>query len=134
MNSKLNHAVAICDPLELEHPDSFLDVQVPYPKALPHDVIVRVEAVSINPADMRARLRKQKDNRINVLGWDVAGTIVEKGNDKQIKWTSFDADGSIWLDLELSFSDVITKNASEESASIKNTLIEILHQIGRAHV
>jgi zinc-binding alcohol dehydrogenase family protein len=81
MNSKLNHAVVICIPLELAHPDSFLDVQVPYPKALPHDVIVRVEAVSINPADMRARLRKQKDNRINVLGWDVAGTIVEKGNE-----------------------------------------------------
>ncbi|MHA3050718.1 zinc-binding alcohol dehydrogenase family protein, partial [Acinetobacter sp. ANC 4639] len=81
MNSKLNHAVAICDPLALEHPDSFLDVQIPYPKALPNDVIVRVEAVSINPADMRARLRKKKDNQMNVLGWDVAGTIVEKGHE-----------------------------------------------------
>lgn len=79
MNSKLNHAVAICDPLELEHPDSFLDVQVPYPTALPQDVIVKVEAVSINPADMRARLRKKKDHQMTVLGWDVAGTIVEIG-------------------------------------------------------
>ena len=43
MNSKINYAVAICEPLELEHPDSFLDVQVPYPQALPHDVIVKVQ-------------------------------------------------------------------------------------------
>ncbi|WP_394556070.1 zinc-binding alcohol dehydrogenase family protein [Acinetobacter baumannii] len=80
MNSKINYAVAICEPLELEHPDSFLDVQVPYPQALPHDVIVKVQAISINPADTRARRRKTKDNQITVLGWDVVGTITEIGS------------------------------------------------------
>jgi len=80
MNSKINYAVAICEPLELEHPDSFMDVQIPYPKALPHDVIVKVQAISINPADTRARRRKTKDNQTTVLGWDVAGTIIEIGS------------------------------------------------------
>ena len=32
--------------------------------------------------------------------------IVEKGNNKEIKWTSYDADGSIWLDLQLSFKKI----------------------------
>ena len=54
--------------------------------------------------------------------------IIEKGNNKEIKWTSYDADGSIWLDLQLSYADVLKKNTAEESGSIKNTLIEILHQ------
>lgn len=54
--------------------------------------------------------------------------IVEKGKNKEIKWTSYDADGSIWLDLQLSYNDILVKNPEQESQSIKNTLIEILHQ------
>lgn len=54
--------------------------------------------------------------------------IVEKGNNKEIKWMSYDADGSIWLDLQILFADILKKNTAEESESIKNTLIEILHQ------
>jgi zinc-binding alcohol dehydrogenase family protein len=80
MDSKINYAVAICEPVELEHPDSFMDVQIPYPEALPHDVIVKVQAISVNPADMRARYRKMKDNQISVLGWDVSGIIVDAGS------------------------------------------------------
>lgn len=54
--------------------------------------------------------------------------IIEKGINKEIKWTSYDADGSVWLDVQLSFADILKKNTAEESESIKNTLIEILHQ------
>jgi mevalonate kinase len=54
--------------------------------------------------------------------------IVGKGKNKEIKWTSYDADGSIWLDLQLSFDNILKKNILEESESVKNTLIEILHQ------
>jgi mevalonate kinase len=54
--------------------------------------------------------------------------IVEKGTQQEIKWTSYDADGSVWLDVQLSFADILKKNTAEESESIKNTLIEILHQ------
>ena len=54
--------------------------------------------------------------------------IVEKGTHQEIKWTSYDADGSVWLDVQLSFADILKKNTAEESESIKNTLIEILHQ------
>jgi len=54
--------------------------------------------------------------------------IVEKGKNKEIKWTSYDADGSIWLDEQFSFDDILKKNTADESESVKNTLIEILHQ------
>lgn len=54
--------------------------------------------------------------------------IIEKGINQEIKWTSYDADGSLWLDVQLSFHDILKKNTLGESESIKNTLIEILHQ------
>ncbi|HSD08583.1 GYDIA family GHMP kinase [Flavobacterium sp.] len=51
--------------------------------------------------------------------------IVEKGNNQEIKWTSYDADGNIWFDeiIPISF---ITSSISVEEESVKNTLIRIL--------
>ena len=54
--------------------------------------------------------------------------IVEKTKNQVIKWISYDADGSIWIDFQLSFQDILKKNTLGESESVKNTLIEILHQ------
>lgn len=54
--------------------------------------------------------------------------IVEKGGNQEIKWTSFDSDGSIWLEETLSFEDIFNKKISNTTASKRNTLMEILHQ------
>lgn len=81
MKNYINNAVIIREPLDLDHPDVFLDAQIPYPILQPKDLIVKVEAISINPADTRARLRKTKDGQNTVLGWDVAGKIVEIGSE-----------------------------------------------------
>src|SRR3990170_2234660 len=54
--------------------------------------------------------------------------IIEKGRNQEIKWTSFDSDGSIWFADTFSFNDILKKKTFEETAYIKNTLIEILHE------
>jgi mevalonate kinase len=54
--------------------------------------------------------------------------IIEKGTNQEIKWTSFDSDGSIWLEETVSFEDIFQKNTFESASSKRNTLIEILHQ------
>lgn len=54
--------------------------------------------------------------------------IVETGNSQEISWTSFDSDGSVWLEENFSFLDIIQKNIFQEATSQRNTLIEILHQ------
>ncbi|WP_269226484.1 GYDIA family GHMP kinase [Flavobacterium eburneipallidum] len=54
--------------------------------------------------------------------------MVEKGKNQEIKWTSYDSDGSIWFEDTFSFADIINKNISEEESSKRNTLIEILHE------
>lgn len=53
---------------------------------------------------------------------------IEKGNDKKILWTSKDADGSIWFSDTFSFDDIIDKRKFEKDHTVKNTLIEILHE------
>lgn len=45
---------------------------------------------------------------------------------KKIIWKSYDADGSIWFEDEISFDDLIKKTSFVEN-NIKNTLVEILH-------
>lgn len=57
--------------------------------------------------------------------------IVEKSNNQEIKWTSYDADGSIWFDETIPFTAIVS-TVSLETESIKNTLITILksaHQL-----
>ena len=54
--------------------------------------------------------------------------VVEKGSNQEIQWTSFDSDGSIWLEETLSFEDILQKNIADPATSKRNTLIEILHQ------
>jgi len=52
---------------------------------------------------------------------------VEKNNSQEIKWTSYDADDSIWFDETISLS-IITATTFLETESIKNTLISILRE------
>lgn len=53
--------------------------------------------------------------------------IIEEGDYQEIKWTSYDADGSIWFEEEILFSE-IKEPKNTEIESIKNTLIQILHE------
>lgn len=54
--------------------------------------------------------------------------IVEKGNNQEIKWISYDSDRSIWFEDTFSFDDISNNKISEGANSKRNTLIEILHE------
>lgn len=53
---------------------------------------------------------------------------VEEGNQSQIEWISYDSDNSIWFNDIISFQSIKDKITDDENKSIKNTLIEILHE------
>jgi mevalonate kinase len=53
--------------------------------------------------------------------------IVEKGTNEVINWKSYDADGSIWFEETIPFSEIVTQKNSENE-SVKSTLIAILHE------
>jgi len=59
---------------------SLQDIDLPLPEVLPHDLIVRVEAISVNPVDTKVRKGTAPDAPARVLGWDVAGTVTAVGS------------------------------------------------------
>ena len=76
-------AVALTRYLSIDDPQSLVDVELPDPSApAGFDLLVRVEAVSVNPVDTKVRSPKpQVEAQPKVLGYDAAG-IVEAVGDK----------------------------------------------------
>jgi zinc-binding alcohol dehydrogenase family protein len=56
---------------------SLNDIELPRPSPTGHDLLVRVEAVSVNPVDTKQRKAGSATPR--VLGWDAAGTVEATG-------------------------------------------------------
>ena len=66
-------AVALTRYLPIDDPQSLLDVELETPTATGHDILVRVEAVSVNPVDTKVRAPKpQIEAQPKVLGYDAA--------------------------------------------------------------
>ena len=63
----------------IEEAESLLDVELPIPTPGPRDLLVRVEAVSVNPVDYKIRRSADPGGQPRVLGWDAAGTVVAVG-------------------------------------------------------
>lgn len=57
---------------------TFTDIELPKPSPSGRDLLVKVEAVSVNPVDYKQR-KQASSSRI--LGWDAAGTVVAAGKD-----------------------------------------------------
>lgn len=53
---------------------------------------------------------------------------VESSDNNGILWNSYDADGSCWFEKFISFKTIQNKELTEDTTSIQNTLIEILHE------
>lgn len=73
-------AVALTRYLPIDDPQSLIDIEQPRPVAGEHDLLVRVEAVSVNPVDTKLRSPKpQVEAQPKVLGYDAAGTVEAVG-------------------------------------------------------
>ena len=56
---------------------------------------------------------------------------IENNTEKTIIWKSYDVDGSLWFETEITFEEIIKNQKSEESFLVKNTLIDILHEASK---
>lgn len=74
-------AVAYQQMLPITDAQSLIDVELPQPAPQGRDLLVRVEAVSVNPVDTKIRQRVDPAGADKVLGWDAAGTVVAVGAD-----------------------------------------------------
>lgn len=75
-------AVGLYRYLPVDHAESLIDVEIPKPEATGHDLLVKVEAISVNPVDFKVRAPKDTVEKTpRVLGWDAAGTVAAVGPD-----------------------------------------------------
>ncbi|TAL73135.1 MAG: zinc-binding alcohol dehydrogenase family protein [Rhodanobacter sp.] len=77
-------AVALTRYLPIDDPQSLFDVGLPQPVPGANDLLVQVEAVSVNPVDTKLRAPKpQIEAQPRVLGFDAAGTVTAIGTQVQ---------------------------------------------------
>ena len=76
-------AVALTQYLPINDPQSLFDIELPKPAApASRDLLVRVEAISVNPVDTKVRSPKPNvEKNPRVLGWDAAGVVEAVGSD-----------------------------------------------------
>ncbi len=73
-------AVAFTRPLPVSDPASLVDIELPKPAPAGRDLLVKVEAVAVNPTDTKRRRDPAKtDAQPRVLGFDAAGTVEAVG-------------------------------------------------------
>ncbi len=66
----------------IDRDDALVDLTLPTPIAGPHDLIVRVQAVSVNPVDTKVRAAVDpRGGSVRVLGFDAAGIVESVGSD-----------------------------------------------------
>ncbi|MBB5479436.1 zinc-binding alcohol dehydrogenase family protein [Micromonospora parathelypteridis] len=65
--------------LPIDNPESLVDAEIDVPAPGPHDLLVRIEAVSVNPVDVKVRAGSDPEGALKVLGYDAAGTVSAVG-------------------------------------------------------
>ena len=74
-------AVALTRYLPISNPESLFDIDLPLPTATGRDVLVKVQAIAVNPVDTKIRKPKDKvEATPKVLGWDAAGEVMAVGD------------------------------------------------------
>lgn len=77
-------AVGVQKSLPVEAAESLLDVEMPDPTLRSNDLLVEIEAISINPADAKRRMGVAADQVLKdpvVLGYDAVGIVRDLGAD-----------------------------------------------------
>lgn len=70
------HALPITDA------NALLDIELPRPLVSGKDILVRVEAVSVNPVDTKIRGRDNpSEGTFEILGWDATGVVESVGSE-----------------------------------------------------
>lgn len=75
-------AVAYQTAGSIDRPDALVDIDLETPVAKGRDLLVKVEAISVNPVDTKVRTRASAEaGAWKVLGWDVSGEVVAVGDE-----------------------------------------------------
>jgi NADPH2:quinone reductase len=75
-------AVGYHTPLPINDPAALVDLDLPKPQATGRDLLVAVQAISVNPVDTKVRKSAAPpEGEAKVLGWDAVGIVEAVGPD-----------------------------------------------------
>jgi len=77
-------AIGFKKSLPISDPESFIEFETDKPKPTGKELLVKVEAISVNPVDYKIRQNSLKDktqDEPKVIGWDAVGIVEEVGNE-----------------------------------------------------
>ncbi|GLV54462.1 NADPH:quinone reductase [Dictyobacter sp. S3.2.2.5] len=78
-------AIGLYRYLPIDDPESLIDLEIDTPTPGGRDLLVRVQAISVNPVDTKIRAPKpQQEQEPKILGWDVAGVVEQVGPECQL--------------------------------------------------
>lgn len=74
-------AIGFQEHLPIDDENSLFKFEMDVPTPKNHDLLVEVEAVSVNPVDIAVRRGTEKLTNPKVIGWDAVGTVISKGSE-----------------------------------------------------
>ncbi|WP_250502174.1 zinc-binding alcohol dehydrogenase family protein [Caballeronia sp. AZ7_KS35] len=75
-------AIGLTCYLPISNPESLVDIELDKPTPTGRDLLVKIEAIAVNPVDTKVRAPKDKvEATPRVLGWDAAGVVEAVGPD-----------------------------------------------------
>jgi zinc-binding alcohol dehydrogenase family protein len=72
-------AIVFTRSLPVTDPESLIDTELPRPEPRGRDLLIKVDAVSVNPVDTKVRRGGDPADGMRVLGWDAAGVVEAVG-------------------------------------------------------
>lgn len=92
-------AIGYTKPGLAHDPKVLQDLELPRPKATGRDLLIEVKAISVNPVDVKVRAGSPAPaDAPKILGWDVAGIVVETGPEASL----FQVGDEVWYAGDLS--------------------------------
>ena len=78
-------AIGYLQPQAIEQQDALIDIELPTPEAKGRDLLVKVQAISVNPVDVKIRASAAPEaGQYKILGWDAVGEVVATGDQTQL--------------------------------------------------
>lgn len=77
-------AIGFKTSLPIENPESVIEFEAVKPIPGPHDLLVKIDAISVNPVDFKIRQNSAKDTVLEtpkIIGWDAVGIVQAVGQD-----------------------------------------------------
>mgnify|MGYP000312493915 CR=1 FL=1 len=73
-------AIGYTQSLPIAEKDSLVDIEIPQPVASGYDLLIKINAIAVNPVDCKIRTRVAAEaGQHKVIGWDAVGEVVAKG-------------------------------------------------------